>query len=197
MVRIKNRWILFEVIFEDNKIPPLPSLLPRHQQHEQISSGGEDGDAAQPSSWRQHSSTKQPQTQSNTLYITTKEIHHALRDSICLNFGDVGIGCVSSSLNVKYFSPFTNNGILRVSRDHYRIIWGALTFINEIRGRRCLVHVLHVGGTIKKCQLACIQHNRDQILKRRQAAESRGDGNLEPFELLLEKSQKEVMTVTL
>ncbi|CAG8459933.1 14473_t:CDS:2 [Ambispora leptoticha] len=166
MVRIKNRWILFEVIFEDNKMPPPPSLPPRHQEDEQ----------------------KQ---------IPSGEIHHALRDSICLNLGDFGMGCVIGSLNVKYFSPFTNNGILRVSRDHYRLIWGALTFINEIRGRRCLVHVLHVGGTIKKCQLACIQHDREQILKRRQAAESRGDSNLKAFEVLLEESQKEIMTVTI
>jgi len=40
-------------------------------------------------------------------------------------------------------------GILRVARDHYRIVWLALTLLTELAGHACLVRVLHIGGKLK------------------------------------------------
>lgn len=48
---------------------------------------------------------------------------------------------------VKYFSPHTNVGILRISREEMHIVWGALTFINQLKGRPCIIKVIHTSGT--------------------------------------------------
>ncbi|KAG9305166.1 hypothetical protein G9A89_010674 [Geosiphon pyriformis] len=177
MVRMKNRWLLFEVIFEDDKILPLP------KPEKGSTSGGKKNDKIDTDHFNDNDPSGNDagftiitsrQFSSSSTYLTTREINHALRDSVCHNFGDVGIGWVIGSLSVKYFSPFTNHGILRVSREYYHIVWGALSFINEVRGRSCLFRVIHLSGTIKKCQLAAIELDREQILTRRTMAESRG-----------------------
>jgi len=108
--------------------------------------------------------------------LRAAQVAKALRDVIQTNFGDHGMACVQPSLNgtaradstwpvarvltvdaprghggcplaVKYLSPTTGLGILRVARDHYRIVWLALTLLTELAGHACLVRVLHIGGT--------------------------------------------------
>lgn len=49
-------------------------------------------------------------------------------------------------MSVKYFSSYTNIGIIRVSREHYQLVWSALTFITQVKSRFCLFRVLHLGG---------------------------------------------------
>lgn len=75
---------------------------------------------------------------------------------------------------VKYFSPHTNLGIVRVARDHFRMIWAGITFITKIKGRECLVRVLHVSGTIKKAQQATIRHDRIKLEEAKAVLESLG-----------------------
>lgn len=50
------------------------------------------------------------------------------------------------TLIVKYFSPHTNIGIVRISREELHIVWGALTFIKELKGRSCMIKVIHTSG---------------------------------------------------
>ncbi|KAF8920850.1 hypothetical protein CPB85DRAFT_1211139, partial [Mucidula mucida] len=81
--------------------------------------------------------------------LESKQIWAALRDSIQDNFGDVGWGCVSHSLTVKYFSPITNLCIIRVAREHHRIARGGLTLLNSIDGIRLLPHVIDLTGALQ------------------------------------------------
>ncbi|CAG8736347.1 17969_t:CDS:2 [Gigaspora rosea] len=97
--------------------------------------------------------------------LTSHDIYITVKESIQLNFGDYGRGCTSSSLNGTYYSPHTNIGLLRVSRDYYRMAWCALTFITQINSRSCTIRVLHVGGTIKQCQKLVIEYDREQLLE--------------------------------
>lgn len=50
------------------------------------------------------------------------------------------------STPVKYLSPHTNLLILRVSREHYRTLWAALTLLRRVGGHEVIARVLHVGG---------------------------------------------------
>ncbi|RUS31221.1 hypothetical protein BC938DRAFT_478229 [Jimgerdemannia flammicorona] len=159
MVRFKNRWILFEILY-DHSIPPIIS-------------------------------TTVPQ---QVAALSTGTVNTLIRESIRENFGEWGMGCVVSSLNMKYFSPYTNIGIVRVARDHYRILWGALTFIKEIRGTPCVVRALHLSGTIIKAQNAAIEYDRDQILNLKRQAELNGDKDFNAEELLQE-SRQEIMAI--
>ena len=108
--------------------------------------------------------------------LRAAQVAKALREVIQTNFGDHGMACVQPSLNgmgragstrpvtlsspwsrclvgrppaVKYLSPTTGLCILRVARDHYRIVWLALTLLTELAGHACLVRVLHIGGKPK------------------------------------------------
>jgi len=162
MVRLKNRWLLFEVIFEDTL----------------------------------HHSTSSYSSPSQKLEaLSTRDVYSAIKDSVQTNFGDYGVGCIASSISVKYFSPFTNIGVLRISRDHYHIVWGATTFITQIKTRRCLIRVLHLGGTIKQCQLSAINYDRDQILMLRRQAELHGDIESVNVDELFEQSKSQIMAM--
>ncbi|KAI8810208.1 hypothetical protein BJ742DRAFT_801030 [Cladochytrium replicatum] len=112
--------------------------------------------------------------------VTASTIAEVVRESIALNFGDRGMGLCQSSLQVKYFSHFTNLGIVRVGRDHARMVWGALTFVNLIGRNRCIIRVQHVGGTIKSCQEKALELDRSML--RTLYSEKQLKGSLEDIE---------------
>ncbi|GAA5842151.1 hypothetical protein JCM11251_006541 [Rhodosporidiobolus azoricus] len=96
--------------------------------------------------------------------LSESAIINLLRDSLSVNFGDVGAGEVGGTFSIKYLSPSTSTLILRVSREHYRTLWAALTLLRRIGGQEVVARVVHVSGTIRKIQHAAIAHDRSQIL---------------------------------
>ena len=95
--------------------------------------------------------------------VNTKVLTETLRQQISYNFGDHGSGLISSSLLVKYFSCATSTGIIRVARDHYRMVWAALTFIRQLGGRECVVTVRRVSGTIKKAEEEILRRDKTAL----------------------------------
>ncbi|KAA8894246.1 ribonucleases P/MRP protein subunit POP5, partial [Sphaerosporella brunnea] len=94
--------------------------------------------------------------------ISPSELATLIRDTLSTNFGDWGAG-VAGGLSVKYFSPATSTGIVRVGREHYRLVWAALTYVREIKGRPCVLRVVHVSGTIKKAELEAVRRAKRDI----------------------------------
>ncbi|KAI9002123.1 hypothetical protein DFJ74DRAFT_613636 [Hyaloraphidium curvatum] len=101
-------------------------------------------------------------------------VANVIRDSLEMNFGEWGAATAAMSLSVKYYSAHTNIGIVRVARDHFRLIWGALTFITKLKNRDCIVRVIHVSGTIKKAQLATIRYDKRKIDEAKAILEAQG-----------------------
>ena len=92
---------------------------------------------------------------------------------------------------VKYFSSATSTFILRVSRQHYRLAWTALSFITYLPlstpapprhhhhhhhhregrqggrefGRACIMRVVRVSGTLRKAEEEAIRRARDIVLR--------------------------------
>ncbi|KAI8050549.1 Rpp14/Pop5 family-domain-containing protein [Syncephalis plumigaleata] len=131
MVRIKHRYILFEILYA----PPQDSAKPLS--------------ALSPSPDR----------------LSTREILDHIQQTIETNFGDYGTGMVNRRLQVKYFNPLTGLGIIRAPRDHFQMVWAALTLTQNIRRKLCVIRVLHIGGTIRSVQTHAIRHDRDQLLR--------------------------------
>ena len=125
MVRLKHRWLLFEILYPND-----PSTIPF--------------------------SAPSPN-------VTTKLFTDVLRQQISYNFGDHGSGLVASSLSLRYFSAATSTGILRISRDQYRMAWAALTFIRELAGRECIVTVKRVSVTVKKADQEILRRDRQAL----------------------------------
>jgi ribonuclease P/MRP protein subunit POP5 len=83
---------------------------------------------------------------------------------------------------VKYLSPATSTFILRVSRDHYRIAWAALSLMTSVPvkdGKNCVFRVVRVSGTIKKAEEEAICRAREMILKAMREAGDKGDSTLD------------------
>lgn len=81
---------------------------------------------------------------------------------------------------VNYLSPATSTAIIRVSRDHYRLVWAALTFITKLPkpiDQPCCIRVVRCSGTIKKAEQEAVRRAREFIIKARQ--QGTGGGELE------------------
>jgi ribonuclease P/MRP protein subunit POP5 len=96
-------------------------------------------------------------------HLTSQQLFPIIKSSLLLHFGTIGLG-LCSSLHLKYFSPFTNIGILRISREEFRKVWASLTFIHTIQNVRCSIQVVHVSGTIKSIQKEIIFLNERALL---------------------------------
>ncbi|SCU84605.1 LANO_0C01860g1_1 [Lachancea nothofagi CBS 11611] len=136
MVRLKSRYILFEVLYPE--ADTLDGTLKGRGnkdillQHHRVSPG----------------------------QITTKTIIYELRRVLQFNFGDYGAGKVNSLLQVKYFSNRTSTGIIRCSREDYELVIIALMLMNkldEVEG--LIINPVKVSGTIKRIEQHAIRRN--------------------------------------
>ncbi|KAF3003630.1 hypothetical protein E8E13_007660 [Curvularia kusanoi] len=120
-----------------------------------------------------------------------------LRDAIEDLYGDYGSGMVSSSLKVNYFSPATSTAIIRCPRDHFELVWAALTFVTKLPRADIPVvcRVVRVSATIKKAEEEVIRRSR-AIVKRAKAAEDKGaDPMLRSVEKSVERDRRETVVV--
>lgn len=83
---------------------------------------------------------------------------------------------------VKYWSPATSTFILRVSREHYRLVWAALSLMNWVPikdGKSCVFRVIRVSGTIKKAQEEVIRRAREMLVNTRREMGEQTDSMLD------------------
>ncbi|KAK4174181.1 putative ribonuclease P/MRP protein subunit POP5, partial [Triangularia setosa] len=162
MVRLKDRYLLVSVIYTD--------LPPTHQSSSK-------------------STTINPPVVVSDLLLYNQPTSNDLRPQTLLKdirseitslFGDCGAGKVNHNLQVKYFSPATSTFILRVSRDHYRLVWAALTFMQTIplkNGRPCIYRVVRASGTMRKIEKETIRRARLLVLAARDEIKSRNSSD--------------------
>ncbi|KAJ1731029.1 RNA-binding protein pop5 [Coemansia biformis] len=134
MVRFKNRYVCFELLFEP---PADPACAAR---------------------------TSRPGQSQAPPVLSAKSISQLVRDCVKLSFGDSGAGHVLMGTQVKYFNARTCMGIIKVPRDHCRMVLAAMVLATHVNKRPCTVCVRHVSGTIKKCQKAAIRVDRELII---------------------------------
>ncbi|KAK3113780.1 RNA-binding protein pop5 [Teratosphaeriaceae sp. CCFEE 6253] len=109
-----------------------------------------------------------------------------MRDGVSELFGDYGSGKVAGSLQVKYFSAATSTAIIRVSRDHYRLVWAALSFITHLpkpMNQPYVIQVVRVSGTIRKAEEEAIRRARLGIRRAESAAKRSGAAITKPATL--------------
>lgn len=113
-----------------------------------------------------------------------------VRRQVAELFGDYGIGMVGKNLVVKYLSPATSTAIIRCPRDHYRLVWAALTMVTELPKPRdeskeptkpCVFRVVRVSGTIKKIELEAIRWAKKQIWQAKDHKVDSSSGILQTF----------------
>ncbi|OIW31808.1 hypothetical protein CONLIGDRAFT_678260 [Coniochaeta ligniaria NRRL 30616] len=105
--------------------------------------------------------------QPTTDHVTPQSLLRAIRAQVATLFGDYGSGAVDRNLQVKYLSLATSTFILRVSRTHYRLVWAALTSMNELpakNGSSCTLRVVRVSGTIRKIEEDAVRRAKQMML---------------------------------
>ncbi|CAK7264586.1 RNA-binding protein pop5 [Sporothrix epigloea] len=143
MVRIKERYLLVNILY------------PRDDTTLDTASGGKD---------IPEFVAIRRATQSD---LTRQLLVRGIKAEAQALFGDCGAGAIERTLGVKYFSLPTSTFILRVTRDHLRYVWTALTFMRSVpvrNGRPCIFRVARVGGTIRKVEEEAIRQARALIL---------------------------------
>ncbi|TVY43438.1 Ribonuclease P/MRP protein subunit [Lachnellula occidentalis] len=163
MVRIKNRYLLVNILY-----PELEKGAPKIEIPDVIS-------------------FNQPTTNA----LNAQTLLRAIRAGVAELFGDYGSGAIASSLAngeaanqppVKYLSPATSTFILRVSRDHYRIAWAALSFMNSVpvkNGKNCVFRVVRVSGTIRKAEEEAIRRAKEIVVRARREAGEKGESTFD------------------
>ncbi|KAK6200407.1 Rpp14/Pop5 family-domain-containing protein [Scheffersomyces amazonensis] len=140
MVRIKHRYILFEVLY-----PPTKS--------------GEDSETFSNS----QVDALLTLHQSSPSTINGKLIVSILRKSIQTYYGDQGAGTAAVSTIVKYWSNKTSTGIIRCDRSAVQMVVGALTLIDKLDNQNIIIRCTHISGTIHKCEEYSIRKSKELI----------------------------------
>lgn len=142
MVRLKSRYILFELLYPDGLTTP-----------------------ARPHSDDDNNSNNQHISQQlrQPSHVDAKQVLSAVRAELATLLGDYGAGSVASTLQLKYFSRTTSVGIVRVAREKMRLVWASLTYVRKLDNRPVIVRVVRVSGTVKKCEQAAIKRDLELI----------------------------------
>ncbi|KAK4046448.1 RNA-binding protein pop5 [Microbotryomycetes sp. JL201] len=154
MVRFKHRYLLVELLF--------PGVI-EYEHDIELARRGQQHDATLVSNDNPSVSAATPPD--GVGFLNESALMQTLRDSLAANFGDIGAGEVGGTFSIKYFSQQTHTAIIRVSRQHFRTLWAALTLLRALHGQPVIARVVHVGGTIRKTQHAAIALDRQKILK--------------------------------
>jgi ribonuclease P/MRP protein subunit POP5 len=134
-----------------------------------------------------------------------------IRDGVEDLFGEYGSGMVASGLKgtsppflnlsnsfltrttVNYYSPSTSTAIIRCPRDHYEMVWAALTYITHLPkpvDLPVVIRVVRVSGTIKKAEEEVIRRSQ-LIVKRARAWDRSGElPMLQRVEKVVDKERK-------
>jgi len=150
-LRVKNRYLVVNFLY------PEPLAKSKSQQHQL------------PDVVQMHSPTPDALKQGIIIRM--------IRDGVEDLFGDYGSGMVSSGLKVNYYSPSTSTAIIRCPRDHYEMVWAALTYMTHLPKPidiPVVVRVVRVSGTIRKAEEEVIRRSQ-QIVKRAKAWDGKGE----------------------
>lgn len=137
MVRLKSRYILFEVLY------PLVS------------------DSSEAATYTSKKDILVQHHKVSPIAVNPKTLLQELRRVIQINFGDYGLGKASSLLQIKYFSNRTSTGIIRCGHEDHQYVLMALALMSEIDAvHNIIVNPIKISGTIKKIEQYAIGRNR-------------------------------------
>ncbi|CAL9733985.1 ribonuclease P/MRP protein subunit Pop5p [Monosporozyma servazzii] len=142
MVRLKSRYVLFEVILSPH-----------------ISNVDEEEKEQETSQFTRYNillSHHRPCPKEISIKTLIQEIRHSLQ----LNFGDYGSGKIGSLLQLKYFSNNTGTGIIRCHREDVDTLVASMMLINKIGDvENIIINPVKISATIKKIEQYSIRRS--------------------------------------
>lgn len=92
--------------------------------------------------------------------INVASISKALQLTLQYQFGVWGSSMGRSNFHVRYYNLFTGICIIRVPRQAVYSVAYSLANMSKLHSQSCQISILHISGTIKKCQLNAIELSR-------------------------------------
>lgn len=143
MVRLKNRYILFEILYPPASETETENIILQHRQ----------------------------QGEEQRVNITSKTIVYELKRMIRLFLGEQGLAKANIMLQMKYFNISTSMGIIKCSFEFYKIVVLGLSMIQQLSFngdngfilKGLFINVLKLSGTIKKLEQFGIERNKKLI----------------------------------
>ena len=155
MVRFKNRYLLFELTWENGCIDESVAAF------DLFRAGAFSSCGAPKILWLCQQPAGCVGEVLTVSLMTCLALLFAVRDSVQVNFGDFAAGALMTPLNMKYFNHLTNLCILRASRDNHELVRAATSLVKSVKGRTVCFTCRHVAGTIRACQEAAIRINQE------------------------------------
>lgn len=124
-----------------------------------------------------------PDLVADTLHNT---IIHAIHDQ----YGEVGLGHALGQVKVKYLAVLTGTVLLRVPADYEKQCRVSVASIVVVGKKRCVLNVVHVGGTIRSCQKKLVSYNVNKL--HRQMLDAKDSKEKEYISQVLEKTIKDI-----
>ncbi|KAJ5313347.1 uncharacterized protein N7443_000231 [Penicillium atrosanguineum] len=174
MVRLKNRYLLVDILYPDPTTWPTTKSKPLNPQSAHLSIHSPTSDA-----------------------LTPGLLAKMIREEVAEMYGDWGVGKLggasATGVNIKYLSPATSTAIIRVPRAAFRLVWSTLTYMSHVpatggdagarrpnggRERACVFRVLRVSGTMRKAEEEAISKARREIVRVRGVEEEGVLGDL-------------------
>lgn len=75
-------------------------------------------------------------------------------------YGDFGTIPARFGYQIKYFNPVTALCIIRIPRDFCETMVYSITNVKRLNGKPCKLDILHISGTINRCQQIAIELSR-------------------------------------
>lgn len=132
MVRIKHRYLLFNILYPDlaaSPSHPFDSGVALSSSNTTIATSTKDLSSSDPLP-PSYVLFSRP----SPAHLTAQLLIQTLRTTISQVFGDHGLGVTQAGLKIVYLSPSTSTCILRVPRAYFRLVWASLTFMDSIPG---------------------------------------------------------------
>lgn len=149
MVRLKDRYILFQILYPPNKDDE--NLINYSKSETEI---------------------LMVLHQSTHFSIDKNVISNHIKKVVLDSYGEYGLGKIEMSFSIKYFSNKTSTGIIRCGRLSFEMIIAAFVLTNRILNYEVILKCVHVSGTIKKCENHSILLNKEFIHKLKKKVEN-------------------------
>ena len=78
--------------------------------------------------------------------LNSKELLASIKDKINVLFGEIGNGCISTNLTLKYYDPLSRIFVLRILRDSVKDVWFTMTLMTDIKKVQCCIRCLNVSS---------------------------------------------------
>lgn len=122
--------------------------------------------------------------------LSPEILQNTIYNSIEENYGEFGMGHVLGRIKIVYLALLTGTVLIRVPADFEKQARVSLSSLVVVNSKRCVLNVIHVGGTIRSCQKQLVKYNVNFL--HRQMLDTQDFREKEKIKTVLEQTLSEI-----